>query len=98
MVKPRSIWTKNGSVRQKMRARLRAEGRACHLCGAPIDYDLPAGHPYSFELDHIIPIARGGEPYDYANAAPAHRICNRRKGARMPGDKAQLVIKRTELF
>ena len=33
----------NGNARRKLRARLRAEGRPCHICGMPIDYGLPAG-------------------------------------------------------
>ena len=75
--------TRNGSARRKLRARLRAEGRPCHICGMPIDYSLPAGHPWSFEVDEIIPVALGGSCLDYGNVQAAHRICNQRKGARM---------------
>ena len=95
-----SAWANNGNARTKMRRRLAEEGRPCHLCGQPIDYGLPSGDPWSFELDHVVPTARGGDPWDYANAAPAHRICNQRKGKRMAGD-ARLPsseIRRTRLF
>jgi 5-methylcytosine-specific restriction endonuclease McrA len=52
----------------------------------PIDYGLPAGDPMSFEVDELIPVSRGGDPLDRANVDAAHRICNQRKGNRMPGD------------
>ena len=74
----------NGNARRKLRARLRAEGRPCHICGQPIDYSLPAGHPWSFEVDEIVPVSRGGSPLDYRNVGAAHRICNQRRGNRMP--------------
>ncbi len=34
----------------------------------------------SYELDEIVPVSRGGSPYDPDNVQPAHRICNQRKG------------------
>ena len=91
---------RNGNARRKLRARLRAEGRPCHICGMPIDYSLPAGHPWSFEVDEIVPVSRGGSPLDYSNVDAAHRICNQRRGNRMPGDDGArgLPIVRTRLF
>lgn len=71
---------KNGNARRKLRERVKAEGRPCGICGQPIDYSLPAGHPLSYELDEIIPFSRGGSPIDYNNVQPAHRICNQRRG------------------
>ena len=68
--------------REALRARLKAEGNPCHICGKPIDYSLPAGHPMSYELDEIVPVALGGDPLDAGNVQPAHRICNERKGAK----------------
>jgi len=88
----------NGNEWRKLHKRLRAEQRPCHLCGQPIDYTLPAGHPWSFEVDHLVPISRGGDPYDYANVDAAHRICNQRRGNAMPGDGRRLEIRRTRLF
>lgn len=41
----------------------------------------------SYELDELVPVSRGGDPYDIDNVGPAHRICNQRKGNKMPGDK-----------
>ena len=82
--------TANGTTRRKNRARLRAEGRPCWICAAfgrpsAIDYSLPAGHPFSFEVDELVPVSRwrdGGYlspeqcAADYANLAAAHRRCN----------------------
>ena len=71
----------NGSRYRKGRAALRARGEPCWICRAfgragDIDYSLPARHPYSFELDHLVPISKGGDPYDPRNQAATHRCCN----------------------
>lgn len=76
----------NGNARRKVRAWLKAQTLPCAICGRPIDYSLPAGDPMSFEVDEIVPVSRGGSPIDRANVQPAHRICNQRRGNRMPGD------------
>ena len=34
----------------------------------------------SFEVDEVVPVSRGGDPLDFSNTQPAHRICNQRKG------------------
>ena len=78
-----SRYARNGSRRRKLRARLKAMGLPCAICGQPIDYDLPAGDPLSFEVDEIVPVSLGGDELDLANVQPAHRICNQRKGNRM---------------
>ena len=38
----------------------------------------------SFEVDEIVPVSKGGSPIDPGNVAPAHRICNERRGNRTP--------------
>ena len=74
---------------RKAIARSRA---ACHICGQPIDYDLPSTDPMSFVVDHVIPLAKGGSDDDHDNLKPAHhdvpcevcgQRCNRSKGARL---------------
>lgn len=80
-----NVRTRNGAARRKARARLRAEGRPCWICeafGRPasIDYSLPSGHPFSFEVDELVPVSLGGSPIDYANLAAAHRRCNQWRG------------------
>ena len=66
----------NGSARRALRRRVAAMRASCWICGLPIDYDLPARHPHSYELDELVPVSKGGDPLDPANVAPAHRICN----------------------
>lgn len=72
----------NGNERRKLREWLGSQGLPCHICGQAIDYSLPAGDPMSFEVDEIVPVSRGGSPFDRSNVAPAHRICNQRRGNR----------------
>lgn len=68
--------------RDALVARVRSLGAPCHLCGLPIDYSLPAGHPLAYELDELVPVSRGGSPTDPANVAPSHRCCNQVRGNR----------------
>ena len=49
-------------------------------------------------MDELLPVSRGGNPLDYSNVDAAHRICNQRRGNRMPGDAKQYQIRRTRLF
>lgn len=81
----------NGAARRKLRERIKALGMPCSICGGPIDYTLPAGHPMSFEVDEIIPVSRYREggyaspqqcALDVGNCRAAHRlrVCNQRRG------------------
>lgn len=72
----------NGHRRNELRRWLKSQGLPCHICGMAIDYSLPAGDPMSFEVDEIVPVSKGGSPFDRSNVAPAHRICNQRRGNR----------------
>ncbi|GIH91955.1 HNH endonuclease [Planobispora siamensis] len=58
-------------------------GRVCWICGHGIDLRLPARHPLSWSLDHVVPLDRGGDELNPANARAAHYGCNSRKGNRM---------------
>lgn len=80
---------KNGTARRKLRERVRRHGLPCHICGRPIDYSLKWPHPLAYELDEIIPVAKGGDPLDPENVAPSHRICNERKSDKMPQEMAK---------
>ena len=84
---------KNGNTRRKHRARFKAMGLPCAICGRPIHYDEPsdAKHPLSFVIDEIRPVSRFEEfgfdaperaAQDWNNLQPCHYICNARKGAR----------------
>jgi 5-methylcytosine-specific restriction endonuclease McrA len=46
-------------------------GGLCGICGEPVERA-------AMEVDHIIPVSRGGL-HGYSNVQPAHGPCNRRK-------------------
>jgi 5-methylcytosine-specific restriction endonuclease McrA len=73
---------RNTAQQDRDRARIRKTRAACHICGHPIDYTLKTPHPQSFEVDHVIPLKRGGTD-TLANKAAAHRECNSKKRARL---------------
>lgn len=73
---------RNSAITARLRARIAATRAACHICGQPINYQLKTPDPMSFELDHIIPLAKGGS-HDATNAAASHRTCNSTKRARV---------------
>jgi 5-methylcytosine-specific restriction endonuclease McrA len=70
-----------------IRARVLAEQPWCTACGVELDLSLPRTHPASAQVDHIIPVSRGGAMYDRANLTSMCRACNREKSDRMPGEK-----------
>ena len=98
---------RNGARRRALRNRLKAEGRPCWICvlagkSGRIDYDLPAGHPGSFEIDELIPVSKywlGGYPnaqaaaLDYSNLAAAHRCCNQWRGNKTVDEVKRLISK-----
>ena len=88
---------KNGALRRKYRARLKAQGNECGICKGtlgPIHYDEPsdAQHPLSFVVDEIIPVSRWREfgydspqaaAQDWNNLQAAHYYCNAAKSNRI---------------
>lgn len=93
----------NGAARRRLTARLRSEGRPCAVCGRPIDYSLPAGHPLSFEVDEDRPVSRWREfgypsatacALDWPNLAASHRCCNEWKGARTLAEARSAIAAR----
>ncbi|MFD3920546.1 HNH endonuclease signature motif containing protein [Streptomyces sp. NPDC058595] len=50
-------------------------------------------HPWSFTLDHIVPLSKGGSLLDRANARSLHRACNSGRGNR-PGAQALKTSRR----
>lgn len=70
----------SGSARQRRNRRILAASDVCHICG----------HVGADEVDHVVPLARGGSE-DESNLRPAHGAvpcptcggqCNRSKGAK----------------
>ena len=79
-----------GGKRRKYRARFKALGLPCHLCGQPIHYDEPSDphHPLSFVIEGGYESPEGAA-LDWNNLAPAHYICNQKKSNRLPTDKVR---------
>lgn len=67
----------NGWRRRQINRRVLAAYDTCHLCGRPVDKTLPPGLPGSPETDEIIPVSKGGSPYQFSNCRLSHRWCNR---------------------
>ena len=66
------------------------QGR-CYHCGHKIQIDKPSPHPKSLTLDHLIPLALGGD-HSYANTAASCWNCNCAiKGDRAIGEQLKLV-------
>lgn len=92
----------NGALRRKYRARFKAMGAPCGICGGrlgPIRYEEPSDgrHPLSFVIDEIRPVSRWREfgypsaaaaAQDWNNLQAAHRCCNAAKGAKTSLDVA----------
>ena len=92
---------KNGNLRRKHRARLKAMGGPCGICKGrlgEIHYDEPSDsqHPLSFVVDEIVPVSRWrefgyGSPEeaanDWGNLQAAHYCCNQAKSNKMLGDR-----------
>lgn len=84
----------NGNAMRKLTSWLRSQGRPCWICRAfgksgRIDYSLPARHPYSFELDHLVPVSKWDQAgyvsaqacaLDKRNVDAVHRCCNQWRG------------------
>lgn len=91
---PRSA---NGSLRQKHRRRLKAQGGPCKICNGrlgPIHYDEPADgkHPLAFVIDEIRPISLYAQfgyaspreaAEDWNNLQAAHYYCNSLKSNKL---------------
>lgn len=54
----------------------------CHICGRLTDASKTVPHPLAPTLDHVVPLARGGQ-HTRANCKAAHFICNSVKGHRV---------------
>lgn len=77
----------NGHRRREVVRWLKATGdHVCHICGMPIDMGLRYPDPLSWSCDELVPVSRGGSPYDRDNVAEAHLVCNERRGNSMPAD------------
>lgn len=89
-------WSAREAIRKAWLHRARQGDLHCAICGKRIDPTLSwwtdpkdgrrKRHPYSLEVDEIVPVSRGGDSTDMRNTQPVHRICNQRRGNKpMPG-------------
>jgi hypothetical protein len=78
---------RNGRPYRRLCAQQRALGLPCWQCGGEIDYSLTGYEAqrsaWAFTLDHALPLSRGGDLLDPANARSAHRRCNSQRGNRI---------------
>ena len=75
---------KNYNKREKIRAQVLREETHCWLCGDKVDTSLPPRTPSSPEVDEILPVSLGGDPIDRKNVRLAHRLCNQKRGNKLP--------------
>lgn len=69
---------------------LERDGYCCRLCGDPLDLSADVPHPLAPVIDHIVPLALGGEHAQY-NVQAAHFLCNSRKRDVLEGQVAMPV-------
>lgn len=67
----------------------------CHLCDVAIDPTLPRNTRFGAQIDHIIPLARGG-PDCFDNVAPAHGTCNTRRQDKSVEEFREILRKEAE--
>mgnify|MGYP001950775089 FL=1 len=48
-----------------------------------MDFSLKNPHPMSAQVDHLIPVSKGGHPSDISNLQLVHRTCNRQKSDKL---------------
>lgn len=65
------------------------DGFRCHMCGRKTRSDVRVPHPLAVTLDHLVPLALGGE-HSMRNVACACFECNSRKSHRLAGDQLAL--------
>jgi len=62
---------------------LEGQGWVCGICARPIPRDVDPHDDLALTIDHVIPIALGGQ-HTLPNLQPAHRACNVAKGDTTP--------------
>ena len=74
------------------RKRIIATQSICGICGQPVDKSLRWPHPMSACVDHIIPLDKGGHPFELDNLQLAHMCCNRQKSDKLIGTEQRTII------
>lgn len=76
---PRERAGRSGHRWRKLREQVLAEETHCWLCHEWVDQSALYGQPGAPEVDHVVAIRDGGDPWDRANLRLTHRACNRRR-------------------
>jgi 5-methylcytosine-specific restriction endonuclease McrA len=75
---------------RRITAAARRAGGTCGLCGLPIAPGITnPNHPGALQVDHVVPLAQGGDPFDPTNLRVAHRLCNLKRGAGRQSPKTE---------
>ena len=74
----------SGSRWAKVRRRVLRTESVCAECGQLVDKSLPWLDPGAPQVDHVTPVALGGDPFARSNLRLTHRSCNRSKGTGLP--------------
>jgi hypothetical protein len=69
---------------QRLARRLVLQATTCAICGRVLPKDAPPRSPYSPSVDHIVPLALGGAPFEPANLQVVHLSCNTARRNRQP--------------
>jgi len=85
--KVRSHWRKRHAIKMGLGHEFYTEqqvidqhGTVCHICLKNIDLSLNRKDPMGFQIDHVIPLSKGGED-KLGNVKPSHAKCNQQKGS-----------------
>jgi 5-methylcytosine-specific restriction endonuclease McrA len=74
---------------------VRREEDTCCLCHRLIDFDAEPCTRWSFSVEHITPLSKGGHPLTRDNVHAAHFGCNSARGNRdVPPTAAPFVTSR----
>ena len=87
-----STLTPAGRPYRRLQAVVFTEESHCWLCQQPVDQTLHYNDPMARSLDHVTPLAKGGDPLARTNARLAHRKCNRDRGDGPPDPAGQQPI------
>ncbi len=84
------VLMKRNTTRRDRHRRIIAKTKPdCHWCLEPIDYTANWLDPLAYQVDHVIPLAKGGidelhYPDGTIQKVASHRRCNRAKGVSIP--------------
>ena len=85
--KRKALKQENGHSHYTEKQVLELHGLICHVCNIEINIDAPRvtsggdGWELGLQLDHVIPLSKGGQD-SLDNIKPIHVLCNMKKGGR----------------